>query len=188
MLADTFATRYRECMLATRTSSIPAPISVRVPVRRPVLVVKMPKTAVASPANDGATTLALHLAALRREHDLDGVVVLDADTAGLLASAGEADAALELARFARSVLDLPPSAKAEATRRVSLLVMHVRGSLWVAANAERALHEDEGEDLVTAVRAAMPEEPTAEDDALAESLSRAFGEEDPDDPFVDWLG
>jgi len=175
-------------MMVARSSTAPRdPISVRVPTQRPRISVILPKrepSRETRSANDGATTLALHLAAVRAELALDVVVVIDLDGT-TLAAVGDPDAAEELAHFARSLTTLAEHQRAEAIRRVGVLVAPVTGDVWVAATAERSLRD--ADTLVAMVREAVPDEHAAEDEALAASLSAAFDADD-DDPFGDWVG
>ncbi|MBL8718925.1 MAG: hypothetical protein JNL79_23280 [Myxococcales bacterium] len=173
-------------MMVARSSTAPRdPISVRVPSQRPRISVIIPKREPSTrSANDGATTLALHLAAVRAELALDVVVVIDLGGT-TLAAVGDPDAAEELAHFARSLTTLAEHQRAEAIRRVGVLVAPVTGDVWVAATAERSLRD--ADTLVAMVREAVPDEHAAEDEALAASLSAAFDADD-EDPFGDWVG
>jgi hypothetical protein len=150
---------------------------------------------------DGATTLALSLASVRAAHRLDVLALCDLDGA-LLASAGDAHAAAELAPLAASAARETPERRAAILPRLGVIVdvieSGVRGRdarTWVVAATATDPFRDVSA-IVAAVEDILPRPATSSivpSSSLApasapESLDGSFGLELDDDLFGDLFG
>lgn len=132
-------------------------------------------------AEEGATELALQLAVLRASFRLD-VVALVARDGTLLASAGDLEAAEELAPFAAKAANEPRGRRFDVLPRLGVIVEVVEhaGRSWVlAATATdpardvRAIVASLREVLPTIAAAAASHE-DEDDDAFESALDEAF--------------
>ncbi|MBI2392620.1 MAG: hypothetical protein HYV09_23750 [Deltaproteobacteria bacterium] len=144
-------------------------------------------TRVRAAAQDGATTLALSLASVRAAHRLDVLALCDLEGT-LLASAGDAYAAEELAPFAASAARESRARRAEILPRLGVIVDTVeRGgrTLVVAATATDP-HRDVSA-IVAAVEDALPpvNSTADEDEAFGAAIEEAFTDSWDDDPLCD---
>lgn len=184
-MAERRALLYPLRMLA---ESVPPPSSRR---SRPRISIVRTRTT----PQDGATTLALHLAVVRATHRLDVVALVDLEGT-LLASAGDRTSAEELAAFAAHVAEQPPARRAQIVPSVGVIVELVEHGdrTWIVAAT--AIHPTRDvrailasiRDVLPALAAAARAREAPPRDDLDAAFDDVFGaaqdHDDDDDPLA----
>lgn len=137
---------------------------------------------------DSATTLALSLASARAAHRLDVVALLDLDGT-LLASAGDRQAAEDLAELASRAAREPRARRAEILPRLGVIVETIEkdGATWVLA-ATAADPKRDVRAVLEMIHEALPGSNRSvedeESDDFESALDRAFSDDWGDDPLA----